>query len=320
MQTTHTNLQKFRRKPYKPYPRWSGLLAAVLLLHLFLAACSGSTNLPGQANAPTTSQATLPGTEEFGLTKEGLVTSIESVESLIAECMRAAGFEYLAVDYSTVRNGMTSDKSLPGLSERDFMAQYGFGISTLYTGLAPQLSTESTPAKIGLGKQNVEIFNNLSPTDQVAYSHTLFGEHTDATFAVALETENFSRTGGCTRTAIEQVFSPEQLTTSYYNPLDAMVNQDPRMVAARTEFTQCVGAAGFDYSDMQDIEADFRKRLDDITQGLPPDALSADALAALEALQAEERVVGVVATDCEITILDPVAGQIERELYASPPK
>lgn len=320
MQTQHANSQKFKRKPY---PHGSGLLMTVLPLLLFLAACGGSpsTNASSsQSTSPSAGQTPLPGTEEFGLTKAGLVTSIESVESLIAECMREAGFEYVAVDYNTVRKGMVADKTLPGLSEREFIAQYGFGISTLYTGLPPQLSTLSTPAKIGLGEQNAEIFSNLSPTDQTAYAHTLFGDHPDATFAVGIETENFSRTGGCTRKAIEQVFSPEQLATSYYNPLDAMVNQDPRMVAARTEFTQCVSAAGFEYSDMQEIEADFRKRLDDITGGLPLDALSAEARAALEALQAEERVVGVAATECEITILDPVAAQIERELYASPPK
>jgi hypothetical protein len=70
-----------------------------------------------QANAPAANpgtaptQAPLPGTEEFGLTKEGLVKSIEAVESLIAECMSDAGFEYIAVDYNTVRRGMTADKS-----------------------------------------------------------------------------------------------------------------------------------------------------------------------------------------------------------------
>jgi len=318
----HANLQKIKPNPGKSYPHWTGLLMAILLLHLFLAACGGPANLPGQPNTSTASQTTttLPGTEEFGLTQEELVTSIESVESLIAECMREAGFEYVAVDYNTVRRGMVADKSLPGLSEREFIAQYGFGISTLYTGQPPHLATADIPAKIGMGKKNVQIFNNLSPTDQVAYAHTLFGEHTDAAFVVAIEIEDFSRTGGCTGKAIEQVFSPEQLSTSYYNPLDALVNRDPRMVAARTEFTQCVGAAGFDYSDPEDVEADFRKRLDDITEGLPLDALSADARAALEELQAEERAVAVVAMDCEATVLDPVAGQIERELYASPPK
>ena len=76
--------------------------------------------------------------------------------------------------------------TLPGMTERQFIAQYGFGISTLYTGLPPQLAAETIPAKIGLGEQNVRIFSSLSPADQEAYNHTLLGEHTDAAFAVAL--------------------------------------------------------------------------------------------------------------------------------------
>ena len=95
--------------------------------------------------------------------------------------MNDAGFEYIAVDYNTVRKGMVADKSLPGMSERQYFKQYGFGISTLYTGLPPQLAEATTPAKIGLGKQNVEIFENLSPADQVAYNRTLFGENPDRT-------------------------------------------------------------------------------------------------------------------------------------------
>jgi hypothetical protein len=262
----------------------------------------------------------LPGTEEFGLTRQELVTKIEEVEAHIAGCMAAAGFEYFAVDYNTVRRGMVADKSLPGMSEREFHAQHGFGISTLYTGLSPQLAVDTTPAKIGLGEQNIEIFNNLPPADQVAYNHTLFGEHTDATFAVALEIEDFSRTGGCTRQAIEQVFESEQLQASYANPLDAMIFQDPRMVAALEDYVQCMRAAGFDYTHPDSIESDFRKRLDAITEGLPLDQLSPDAQTALANLQAEERAVALAALDCEASILDPVEGQVERELYADPPK
>lgn len=166
----------------------------------------------------------------------------------------------------------------------------------------------------------MQIFDNLSPADQVAYNHTLWGEHTDAAFAVALEIEDFSRTGGCTRQAIEQVFTPEQMSASYYNPLDALIRQDPRMAAAMTEFTACVRDAGFDYTHPDDIEPDFRRRLDEITGGLPVEALSPDALAALEALRAEAMAVGLVAFDCESKIIDPVEGRIERELYADPPK
>ena len=252
------------------------------------------------------------------MTKDELVTSIETVESHISTCMREAGFEYIALDYNTVRRGMVADKSLPGMSEGQFFEQYGYGISTLYTGLAPQISDMSTPAKMGLGDQNVRIFHNLSPANQVAYSHTLFGEHPDATFAVALETEDFSRIGGCTRSAIEQVYTPEQFTATYLNPFDALVEQDPRMIAANVQYADCLRAAGFDYNYEREIEPDLRKRLDAVTDGLPLESLSSDARAALIELQTYERALASVAVDCESQFLDPVANQVERELYAGP--
>lgn len=254
------------------------LLVAAFLLILMTAACSagaGGSAAPPAEEAQTGEPAALPGTEEFGLTREELVTRIEAVEGLVAQCMSEAGFEYVAADYDTVRQGMVADKSLPGLSEEEFIAQYGYGISTLYTGLGPQASDATTPAKIGLGERNVAIYNNLSPADQVAYNRALFGENQDATFAVALEAEDFSRTGGCTRAAIEQVFAPEQLTITYANPLDALIQQDPRMVAAFGEYADCIREAGFDYTHPEQIEADIRSRVDAITSGDPLDALSA---------------------------------------------
>ncbi|HEY4688623.1 MAG TPA: hypothetical protein VIK33_04875 [Anaerolineae bacterium] len=247
------------------------------------------------------------------------MTSIEAVESLIAKCMSDAGFEYIAVDYNTVRKGMLADKSLPGVSDQDFVAQYGYGISTLYTGLAPQIADANTPAKIGLGEQNIRIFNSLSPADQVAYSRTLFGEHTDATFAVSLEAEDFSRTGGCTRAAIEQVFTTDQLSVTYFNPKDALIDQDPRMITALAQFADCVREAGFSYNHPNEVEADIKSRLDAITGGAPLDALSPDAQAALTELQGEERAIAVAATECESEIIEPVYTQIERELYANSP-
>src|SRR5262249_34550093 len=133
------------------------------------------------------------GTEEFGLSQKELVQAIERVEELIAKCMREEGFQYVAADYNTVRAGMTADKRLPGLSEEEFITKYGFGVSTMYTGEPPQLTTGYSPAKVGLGDRNIQIFKNLSSTDQAAYNRVLLGENTFATFAVALETENFSQ-------------------------------------------------------------------------------------------------------------------------------
>ena len=215
-------------------------------------------SLPAAAGAQAPSG---PGTEEFGLTPRQLVQSIETVEALISKCMREQGFQYVAVDYLTVRKGMSADKNMPGISEEEFIDSYGFGISTMYTGRPPQLTTGYSPAREGLGERNVQIFENLSPADQVAYNRVLFGENTEATFAVGLETENFSRTGGCTRKAIEQVFAPEQLKATYYNPKDALINKDPRMKAALRKYAAKMREAGYDYSHPDEVEPDIRDRL-----------------------------------------------------------
>ncbi len=290
--------------------RRTGLFLLIIFLLVFLTACGGSR--------PSTSTGPIPGKEEYGMTKGELFTAIENVEAGISKCMSAAGFEYVAADYNTVRRGMTSDKSLPGMTEGQFIDQYGYGISTLYTGLAPQLSELRTPAQIGLGEQNVQIFTNQSPADQVAYSHTLFGEHADATFAVALETEDFSRTGGCTRSAIEKFFTPEQMSATFLNPFDALVDKDPRMVKANAEYASCLREAGFEYNHEKEVEPDLRKKLDTITGGQPLEALSSHALTALTDLQNYERALASAATNCERRYLDPVADQVERELYAGP--
>ncbi|XUJ33539.1 hypothetical protein ACQ5SK_38330 [Bradyrhizobium japonicum] len=115
------------------------------------------------------------GTEEFGLSPRELVQAIEKTEELIARCMSEQGFKYIAADVDTVRAGMSADKSLPGLSEEEFVNRYGFGVSTFYTGLPPQLSTGYSPARVGLGERNVQIFRKLSPADQAAYNRALFG-------------------------------------------------------------------------------------------------------------------------------------------------
>ena len=121
--------------------------------------------------APAIAAAQAPkglGTEEFGMSQRELVQAIEKTEELIARCMAEQGFQYVAADVNTVRAGMAADKSLPGLSEEEFVNRYGFGVTTFYTGLPPQLSAGYNPARVGLGERNVEIFRKLSPADQVA--------------------------------------------------------------------------------------------------------------------------------------------------------
>jgi hypothetical protein len=257
------------------------------------------------------------GTEEFGMSHKELVMSVEKVEGLIAQCMRGQGFEYIAVDYDTVHKGMNADKNLPGLSEEEFTEKYGFGVSTLYTGRPPQLETGYSPAKVGLGERNVAIYKGLSAADQVAYSRALFGQNPDATFATSLERENFARAGGCTRKGVEQVFTPEQLAASYYNPKDEQINKDPRMKAALRKYADGMRKLGFDYSHPDQVEVDVRKRLDVLTQGqsIPADSLSPEQRTALKALQNYELRVAKKNLDMVEALIEPVEEQIAKEMF-----
>jgi hypothetical protein len=258
------------------------------------------------------------GTEEFGLSPRELVQAIEKSEELIAHCMREQGFEYIAVDQNTIRAGMAADKKLPGLSEEEFVSRYGFGVSTLYTGLPPQLATGYSPAKVGLGERNVQIFQKLLPADQVAYNRALLGENVNATLAVALETENLAQTGGCTRKALEQVFKPDQLRASHYNPQDALINKDPRMKAALGFWQREMKKVGFDYSHPDQIEPDLRSRLNALTDGgkLLVAKMSPEQQAALRKLQDYERVVAAKGFKLQEEVLSPVEERIQQELFS----
>ena len=59
----------------------------------------------------------LPGvTKEFGLTEEEFTAHVEESQALIAECMAAAGFEYIPVDVKTIEAAQARDAHRPGYS------------------------------------------------------------------------------------------------------------------------------------------------------------------------------------------------------------
>src|SRR5215831_5090458 len=258
------------------------------------------------------------GTEEFGMSPRELVQAIERTEELIAKCMREQGFQYTAVDHATVRAGMAADKQMPGVLEAEFVSRYGFGVSTLYTGLPPQLATGYSPAKVGLGERNVQYFKSLSPPDQAAYNHALLGENIHATFAVALEAENLSQTGGCTRAAVEQVFKPEQLRATYYNPQDALINKDRRMKAALAHYAREMKKAGFEYNHPDEVEPDIRARLAAITNNgrILIEKMSPEQKAALKKLQDYELSVAAKSVKLHEEVIAPVEERIQQELFS----
>lgn len=279
---------------------------------------AGSAALVWFASAACAQSTVGLGTEEFGMSPKQLVEAVEKVEGLVSKCMREKGFQYIAADYNTVRRGMNADKKMPGLSDKEFVAKHGFGLSTLYTGVAPQLVSGYSPGREALGERNVQVFKALSAADQVAYNRSLFGENTGATFAVGLEQENFALTGGCTRAAVSQVFKPDELKATYYNPKDALINKDPRMKAALRKFADEMRKAGFDYPHPDDVELDIRKRLAALTSGgtAPIDKMTPTQRTALKQLQDMERRVAAKHLQLTETVVDPVADKIAEELFS----
>ena len=168
-----------------------------------------------------------------------------------------------------------------------------------------------------MGKKNIAIYKNLSPADQVAYNRALLGEG-GVPFAVAIEIEDLSRTKGCTRKAVKQVFTPEQMESTYYSPFNALLNKDPRFIKALEIFVAKLREAGFNYTHVDQIEPDLRNRLDKITGGqtVPVDKLSPEAKAALKELQAYELALAKVAYPLEKNVLDVAEDEIVEELYS----
>ena len=146
----------------------------------------------------------------------------------------------------------------------------------------------------------------------------LFGQNGSTSFAIGLEMENFSRTSGCTRGAIEQVFEPEQLKATYYNPKDALINKDYRMVSALRVYASMMRDAGFTYDHPDEVEVDIRQRLDALTAGgtILVEKMSPSQQAALKELQDYERRVAVKTFELAAMIFDPVEERIEEEMFA----
>jgi truncated hemoglobin YjbI len=243
------------------------------------------------------------------MTEVQLVSSIESTEAKIAACMSDAGFQYTPIDVVTFRAAQAALKTAPGLNDAQFVEQYGFGISTL------------PPTKdFRVGEQNAAIYNALSPADKIAYDRTLLGDDKKATFLMTLEAEDFSTTGGCTKKAVEQVFTSDQLNGNYVNPIDALIEQDQRTKDARKKWTTCMHDAGYNYETQQDAEDDFTQRLDSIAHGADLSSLDGSARDSLTQLQGEERAVAKADMNCARQFLDDVLAQVESDITGRAPQ
>ena len=203
--------------------RLTTALAVVALL-----AVSGCQSSAG-SSASHGKAKQLPGIKEFGLTEVQFVQHIQKTQALIAQCMADAGFEYIPVDVKTVETAQARVRSEPGYTRRTYKEKWGLGVTTRF---------DHPVRDTGLGP-NLKIWKSLPKADQEAYSHTLWGDDPGADFVWSFDEEDFSSTGGCTRKAVAQVFTPAQLKGTYVNPKDVLVDSDPRIVEALHNWSKC---------------------------------------------------------------------------------
>ncbi|MGQ0431331.1 MAG: hypothetical protein ACT452_02855 [Microthrixaceae bacterium] len=274
-----------------------------------LAACGGGS---GSTTSTTAAGGQSSDAAEFGLTEAEVTVRVDAVETAIAKCMTTAGFEYVPVDYKTIRTAMDTDSKPSGLDSDQFRTEFGYGISTLYGGSNKQF-------EVGLGR-NLAIRDGLPGPDRVAWERALLGEDTSQSFAVGLDSEDLSRTGGCTRTAVEATFSKEELGPGFvnYQNADAVrVEQDPRVIDALRAWSTCMRDAGYSYHTSSDIDTDIASRLDSITGGVAPADLTPDAQTALTQLQGEERAIAAADNKCELAHVADVKAKVEKELLGT---
>lgn len=244
-----------------------------MALVLFLTGCSGGDNTDGSPDASDgelTLSDFIPGAVDFGEAndEEEYYRQQERVaQEKIAACMAEQGFEYIPY----VRNQDQGDFSGPD-SHEEFVAQYGFGISTMILE-DQRFDEEAMEAEMAKDPNNA-IAEAMSQSELDAYYAALYGAEPvfDETFAEDSPgvTVAAFEPSGCQNTAYEETFNQgaqaqmefqEQFGQSMEG-LYSNLESDPRIAALEGEWSSCMAESGYEFADQNDIEVFLLRRLE----------------------------------------------------------
>jgi|tagenome__1003787_1003787.scaffolds.fasta_scaffold20732557_2 hypothetical protein len=291
-------------------PRLVGSILAVLMSALALSACGGGGG--GNASA-SQKKSNAPIEDQLGFDQAGLMARESRAEDAIRDCMKNQGFDYVPVDPFAQRAALLGSSRI---SDQDFLKQYGYGISTLWGRGKPQADP------------NERLRATLGAADRKAYDRALWGENSGATFQQAVENGDFTRLGGCTKKATEQVFGGAALLTrlqSRLDQLDDRILEDQRMVRAVEKWSQCMSQQGYRYEDPDEIDSDLFKRTEKIVGPLPGQFATGPPPgdtprpydhAALAQLQREEVSIARADNSCERKDITPVEDKVRPQYEA----
>ena len=271
---------------------------ALITLSVGLTACGGGSNAPDSVD------------EQLGFTDEGRERRQARAENLIATCMKAQGFDYVPVDTATHRAALFGNATL---NEEEFEKQYGYGITTLFV--------QSQNVAVG---PNEATRGRLSPSAQNAYDLALVGDK-GGTYFQAWETGDFSQLGGCTKSAVDEVFGGAAVLVSLQaklTELDQRIKSDPRVVEAIRLWAGCMRTAGYDLAHPQEVDATLYRKLEavvgkDAAAGKVRGAAVKYDASALAALQGEELIMVAADIRCERQHINPIEDKVREELEST---
>lgn len=172
-----------------------------------------------------------------------------NAERKISECMLAQGFQYTVVDYSAAGGfGVNIDDS-----SKEYAEEYGFGI-------ASNPFEEAFESFESFEDPNREYVKTLGDGEREAYETALRGDMTEFD-----SEEDFAtfQPSGCSGEAYEEVFSFGLVFEQFGDEFEEVGEQfdaDPRIVAAKSGWGDCMREAGYAYSEAQDAQDDVRRR------------------------------------------------------------
>jgi len=252
------------------------LTVSVAVLSLALLAACGSH--ADDAAAPAGAAAP-PAAGDSGTRAADYDAASVKVESSIADCMKKAGFRYVAhptrVDETDQRALYGGPQSLlqPDEKVQAFRAKYGFGLfAALVYPTDPAVGASPTDA--GPNPNNA-IRDGLDKAQQAAYDQALNGAGGESKAGGESTTSS-----GCAPTAAQKYFgsgpSKDQQAAAARNY--AAFQNDPQVVAAAQKYADCLRGKGYPVASAspgtieQSVQGSY---FDKVSQGGTPGAAAA---------------------------------------------
>jgi hypothetical protein len=252
---------------------------ACVALTLILAACGGGGDEPAaDLNDPT--QGPLAKLLGFDVSPADQRAKELEVQQVLVECMKAEGWEYQPVDYSSMGGGFSEEYEEQISDPEAYGEKYGYGVVRGYE-LQPDFDGGD------FEDPNADYMNSLSMAEQQEYNAALYGEQSFVE-SDAIDSEEPAEfvmpsleEQGCYGTAQLEVYGESPLNDpDMQERLDELfedTESDPAITEAYESWASCMAERdpSYEYTTPNEVINGFYDRLNTL-QGFEPFAQEGD--------------------------------------------